>query len=220
MNPAFEPARPRALVFDWDNTLVDSWDPIHRALVVTLSTMGHSPWTLEETKERVRRSLRDSFPVLFGKRWEEARQLYLDTFTAIHLERLRALEGAAELLDDLGAGGFYLAIVSNKTGHVLRREVEHLGWSDRFARIVGAGDAAADKPEAAPIRLALHGSGITCGEEVWYIGDTALDMECAANAGCVGVLLGGVERDVDLTRFPPTLQFRACAALAGHVRGL
>jgi phosphoglycolate phosphatase len=27
--------RPRAILFDWDNTLVDSWAVIHEALVVT-----------------------------------------------------------------------------------------------------------------------------------------------------------------------------------------
>ena len=64
---------PKALLFDWDNTLVESWDAIHHALVVTFEAMGHEPWSLDETKARVRRSLRDAFPALFGTRWEEAR---------------------------------------------------------------------------------------------------------------------------------------------------
>ena len=69
---------PKALLFDWDNTLVESWDAIHHALVVTFEAMGHEPWSLDETKARVRRSLRDAFPALFGARWEEARKLYLE----------------------------------------------------------------------------------------------------------------------------------------------
>ena len=85
-------------------------------------------------------------------------------------------------------------MVSNKTGPVLRREAAHLGWTGYFARLVGAGDAAADKPDAAPVDLALDGSGIVCGDAVWYVGDTAIDMECAANAGCVGVLLGALDQ--------------------------
>jgi len=110
------PSRPRALLFDWDNTLVDSWGTIHAALVITFEAMGHAPWTMAETKLRVARSLRDSFPALFGERWEEARQLYLDTFTAIHLERLKPVDGAEALLEELAAAGFYLGVVSNKTG--------------------------------------------------------------------------------------------------------
>jgi phosphoglycolate phosphatase len=214
------PPRPRALLFDWDNTLVDSWETIHAALVVTFTAMGHEPWTMAETKLRVARSLRDSFPTLFGERWEEARQLYLDTFTAIHLERLKPMEGAAELIAALAAAGFYLGVVSNKTGRVLRREADHLGWTHHFRRLVGAGDAAVDKPMAAPVLLALEGSGISCAE-TWYVGDTALDLECAKNAGCVGVLLGArALEEESFARFPPALHLPSCAALVAHVRGL
>jgi phosphoglycolate phosphatase len=214
------PRRPRALLFDWDNTLVDSWDTIHEALVVTFKAMGREPWTMAETKLRVARSLRDAFPALFGDRWEEARKLYLDTFTAIHLDRLKPMAGVPTMLEELAADGFYLGVVSNKTGAVLRREAEHLGWTRHFKRLVGAGDAALDKPHEAPVLLALEGSGIGCGE-TWYIGDTALDMECAAGAGCVGVLLGArALEEESFARFPPVLHFHGCEALSRHVRGL
>ncbi len=211
----------RAIIFDWDNTLVDSWDSIHHALVVTFTAMGHAPWSLAETKARVRLSLRDAFPAIFGARWDEARKLYLDTFTATHLERIAPVAGAAALLGELQARGHYLAVVSNKTGPVLRREAAHLGWTGFFARLVGAGDATADKPAAAPVHLALDGSGIAATSAVWYVGDTALDMECAANAGCSGVLVGALDAaDPGFQRFPPALQFADCAALSLHLRGL
>jgi phosphoglycolate phosphatase len=212
---------PRALIFDWDNTLVDSWDAIHHALVVTFAAMGHPPWSLAETKARVRLSLRDAFPALFGARWDEARRLYLDTFTATHLERIVPAPGAADLLAALAARGLYLAVASNKTGPVLRREAAHLGWTRFFARLVGAGDAAQDKPAAAPVHLALEGSGISAGEAVWYVGDTALDMECAANAGCRAVLVGTPDpADPGFARFPPALQFSECSAIWRHLLGL
>jgi phosphoglycolate phosphatase len=212
--------RPRALLFDWDNTLVDTWDTIHQALVVTFTAMGREPWTLAETKLKVARSLRDAFPVLFGDRWEEARQLYLDSFVAVHLERLKAMDGAPAMLEALAADGFHLGVVSNKTGNILRREADHLGWTRHFKRLVGAGDAALDKPHAAPMLLALDGSGIGV-KEAWYVGDTALDMECAKNAGCFGVLLGGraIEEE-SFAQFPPDLHFPACEALVRYVRGL
>ena len=212
--------RPRALLFDWDNTLVDTWDIIHHALVVTFTAMGREPWTMAETKLKVARSLRDAFPVLFGDRWEEARKLYLDSFVAVHLERLKTMDGASAMLEALAADGFYLGIVSNKTGSILRREADHLGWTRHFKRLVGAGDAALDKPHAAPMLLALDGSGIGMGE-AWYVGDTALDMECAKNAGCLGVLLGvrAIEKE-SFAQFPPDLHFSACEALVRHVMGL
>ena len=212
--------RPRALLFDWDNTLVDSWDTIHEALVVTFTAMGREPWTMAETKRRVARSLRDAFPALFGERWEEARKLYLDAFIAIHLDRLKPMAGVPAMIEELAGAGFYLGVVSNKTGAVLRREAEHLGWTPRFKRLIGAGDAALDKPHEAPVLLALDGSGIGCGE-TWYIGDTALDMECAKNAGCVGVLIGArALEEESFARFPPDLHFADCRAFRNHLQGL
>ncbi|MBV9199378.1 MAG: HAD hydrolase-like protein, partial [Alphaproteobacteria bacterium] len=80
-------ARPRAILFDWDNTLIDSWTTIHEALNAVMAEMERPLWSLRETKERVRLSLRESFPVYFGDRWEEARRIYLDIFRSIHLEK-------------------------------------------------------------------------------------------------------------------------------------
>ena len=211
-------APPRAIVFDWDNTLVDSWGTIHEALVLTFTAMGHEPWTLAETKIRVRRSLRDAFPALFGDRWDEARKLYLDHFMAMHIERLTPILGAAELLAEARRAGFHLAVLSNKTGRILRLEADHLGWTQHFKRLVGAGDAKADKPDPVAMQFALEGSGLA-GADVWYVGDTALDMECAARAGCTAVLLGALDpEDQGFAKFPPQLRFADFTALRRSLR--
>ena len=212
--------RPRAIVFDWDNTLVDSWGTIHDALNFLMVAMEKPLWTIEETRERVRLSLRDAFPAILGERWEEARQIYLDRFRAIHLERLAPLPGREAMLRTLAADGHYLAVVSNKTGAVLRAEVEHIGWSPFFGSIVGAGDAHTDKPHRAPVELALLPSGITPGLDVWFVGDTAIDMECAIAAGCVPVLLGVPGTADEFTQFPPALTLADDAALFRALRGL
>ncbi len=165
--------RPRAILFDWDNTLVDSWATIHEALNAVMTAMDKPLWSLQETKERVRLSLRESFPIHFGNRWEEARRIYLDVFSAIHLERLRALPDRGELLRALFGERIFLGVVSNKTGSLLRREADWIGWSAFFGSVIGAGDAAVDKPHAAPVALALEPSGIEGGEAVWFVGCSA-----------------------------------------------
>jgi phosphoglycolate phosphatase len=212
--------RPRAILFDWDNTLVDSWVTIHEALNVTMAAMDKPLWSIEQTKERVRLSLRESFPRHFGERWEEARRIYLDKFSAIHLDRLTALPGCGELLEGLAGEGIYMGVVSNKTGALLRREADQLGWSTLFGAIVGAGDAEADKPDAAPVRLALEPSGIGAGETVWFVGDTGVDIECARNSGCVPVLLGGEMPEAELARCAPRLILSDCFSLFRLIRGL
>ena len=212
--------RPRAILFDWDNTLVDSWTTIHEALNIAMTAMGKPAWSFEETRARVRLSLRESFPIHFGDRWEEARGIYLDAFRAIHLERLNPLPGRGKLLQSLTTAGIYLGVVSNKTGALLRREVEALGWSALFGGVVGAGDAALDKPDAAPVALALTASGIEAGEAVWLVGDTGVDMECAHNSGCVPVLLGHDATDDEFAGCRPRLVFSDCASLFHFVQGL
>jgi len=181
---------PRAVLFDWDNTLVDNWASIHDALNTTFEAMGQSTWSLAEVRARVRSSARDTFPALFGDRAAAASAIFYDRLKRAHLETLRELPGATALLEMLAAGPCYLAVVSNKRGDFLRREATQLGWNTCFGRLVGAGDAEEDKPSAAPITLALKESGIEAGTDVWYVGDAMIDIECARNAGCVAVLVG------------------------------
>jgi phosphoglycolate phosphatase len=213
--------RPRAVLFDWDNTLVDSWDTIHDALRHCFTRMGREPWTIEEVKARTRLSLAEAFPPLFGERWQEARDHYFQRFHEVHLERIKPLPGAVAMLDALAALGMPLAVVSNKTGATLRKEAAHFGWTRRFAKLVGAGDAGADKPAAAPVLLALQALGVPAGTEAWYVGDTAMDMQCAANAGCHGVLLHtDAAVDPDFERFVPALSFGDCVTLIAHIKAL
>ena len=150
--------RPRAILFDWDNTLVDSWGVIHGAINATQLAMGHVPWTFEETRAKVRASARDAFPKMFGDRWEEAQKIFYETFQTTHLERLREMPGAGDLLTALSDAGVYLGVVSNKQGRYLRAEAEHLGWSRHFGQLVGATDAPRDKPAVDPVDMALAGS--------------------------------------------------------------
>lgn len=213
--------RPRAIVFDWDNTLIDSWECIRVATNATLAHMGHREWSLEETRQRVAKSLRDSFPELFGDRWEEARDVFYTTFRSIHLDYLNPLPCAESMLKELSEQGVWLAVVSNKNGSFLRREAERLGWTGYFSRLVGATDAAEDKPSAAPVRMALAGSGLDLGAHVWFVGDSAIDMHCAANAGCTPVL---VREEPPLPgefdAHPPLRHLPGCGEFAALVREL
>jgi phosphoglycolate phosphatase len=212
--------RPRAILFDWDNTLVDSWATIHQALNTVMAAMGKPLWSLQETKQRVRLSLRESFPLHFGERWEEARRLYLDTFARIHLDQLTAMPGRGEFLEQLSGENIFLGVVSNKTGALLRRETERLGWAALFGRVVGAGDAKLDKPDPAPVTLALEPSGIEAGESVWLVGDTGVDMECARNSGCVPVLLAADAMEEEFAKCAPRFAFSDCQALFRFMQGL
>lgn len=214
--PATNLPTPKAILFDWDNTLVDSWNVIHHAMTATLEAMGQRPWTLEETRQNVRKSARDSFPELFGERAEEATAVFYRTYEADHLAQLRALPGAGEMLRDLAdAGAPLLGVVSNKRGRLLRLEAAQLGWDRYFGPLVGATDAAKDKPAPEVVEFALCGSGIAAGPEVWFVGDTDIDLLCAQNSGCTAIL---VRREPptpgEFDEMPLACHLRDCAAFA------
>jgi phosphoglycolate phosphatase len=209
-------ALPRAVLYDWDNTLIDSWGTIAAAFNHTLAAFDKPVWSAEEAKARIRQSLRDSFPALFGDRWTEAREVYYAHFAAHHIETLRPLPGAEALVGAFAARGVYQAVVSNKTGRFLREEAAALGWTGLFGALVGSTDAIRDKPDPAAVEKALDGSGIAPGPEVWFVGDTGIDCECAHNAGLFPVLVGDAD-DEGLTRFPPARRFSTCQALSDLV---
>jgi len=217
--------RPRAILFDWDNTLVDSWPVIGEALNTTLIAFGHAPWTPEEVRNRVRKSMRESFPALFGDQWQDAADVFYARYGAIHAELIEPIAGIDDMLAELTELGIYLAVVSNKTGSYLRLEADHLDWTRYFGLIIGSMDAKKDKPAKDPVLLAMQ-DGPKLGdpwspEDIWFVGDTDIDMECAINANCLPVLLRQHEPEVgEFERFTPVLQFRDGQALCNQLRTL
>jgi len=216
-------APPAAILWDWDNTLVDGWGAIVAGLDAAFDAFGLPRWTLEEVRGRVRHSLRESFPPMFGADWERARDVFYAAVEAQHPAVLSPMPGAEAALRAaalLAPQGVPQGVVSNKQGALLRAEAAHLGWANCFRALVGAGDAAADKPAAAPLLLALEGCGIPPGPAVWYVGDTALDMQAARAAGCSAVLHGDAAHDGGLARAAPDAAFADGYALATHLAAL
>jgi phosphoglycolate phosphatase len=213
------PMRPAVLLYDWDNTLVDGWAGLTAALNATFSAFGLPAWSVAETKARVRLSFRESFPVLFGpERWEAARDHFIRVMEARHLDHPTPIPGVAGLLE-VGAA-WLQGVVSNKHGRFLRPEITALGWDGHFQVVVGAGEAPADKPDPAPIWLALERLARAPGPDTWYLGDTAIDMRAARAAGCTAVLVGDAAHDGGIARAAPDLHFGSVAEAAARLREL
>lgn len=209
---------PTAILFDWDNTLIDGWAAIQSGLNAAFAAFGKPPWSREQVLANVRKSLRDSFPEHFGDAWESARDIFYEAVRATHLEVIAPLPGTVLMLD--AAAHLPLGVVSNKQGPLLREEAAHLGWNPRFRAVIGAGDALADKPSGLPLELCLTRMGLRPGPEVWYVGDTGVDMQAARNAGCKAVLLGDAAHDGGVAALGPDMHFADGEALARWLRAL
>ncbi len=185
---------PRAVIFDWDNTLVDSWPAIMQSINYVRAQFGLPTWTLDEIKTNCTRAARDSFPEWFGDDWKKAYDIYYDHFDRVRkMSSITPLAGAEDLLRWLKAQNIPAFVVSNKHGKYLRLETEMLAWKNLFAAIVGAQDTANDKPARDPVDHALKQAGIVAHADVWFIGDSEVDMLCARNTGCTPVLIGNAD---------------------------
>ena len=155
---------------------------------------------------------------MFGSEWERARDIFYETFQGDHLAHVTPMPGAVEAL--LAGKPWPLGVVSNKAGKYLRAEVVHLGWDGSFGTVIGAGDAHADKPDPAPIHMALDQLGHPAGRTVWYLGDTASDMVTARAAGVTAVLVGDASHDGGVEHATPDLHVHSAHALAALLKSL
>jgi phosphoglycolate phosphatase len=211
--------RPAAILWDWDNTLVDGWAAIQAGLNAAFRAFDLPEWDRETVLARVRKSLPESFPPMFGADWERARDIFYAEVRGCHLDVLSPMPGAAAAIAAASALAPQ-AVVSNKQGALLRAEAAHLGWAARFGALVGAGDASADKPSPAPLLMALERLGVPASAQVWYVGDTALDMQAARAAGCRAVLLGDAAHDGGVSATTPDAVFPDGHALQAHLLSL
>ncbi|MCF8495382.1 MAG: HAD family hydrolase [Alphaproteobacteria bacterium] len=187
------PFIPSAVFFDWDGTLVDSYPFLQKAHEHTLKTMGlydgrHTGNWFFPYFGQPRAVIYED---LYGPRAAEAQKLFEVYFLENHCAHIEPLPGAGTLLEGLRRQGIVLGVVSNKRRMFVQREIDHLGWGEFFACLVGGGDAAADKPDAAPLFMAMDMAGLNrANSGLFYVGDTDADRGCAAHAGMPFLFFG------------------------------
>tara|TARA_Y100000588_G_scaffold391611_1_gene500742 strand:+ start:551 stop:1291 length:741 start_codon:yes stop_codon:yes gene_type:complete len=212
---------PLGIIFDWDSTLIDNWCAIAHSLNLTLKKMGLQPWTYSEIRTQTKQSARDSFPDIFGSKWREALDFFYKAFESNHIQSLTPLPGAEELILNIKSHGMFMGIISNKNGTYLRKEISQLGWHRYFDRIIGASDAEKDKPAVETVVALLQGTNIKPGKEIWFVGDSVIDLQCAHLAGCLPILVktGTITSD-EILRWPPEKTFTSCLELNAEFQQL
>ncbi len=178
----FSLPKPDAIIFDWDNTLCDTWPIIQMAINHTMKSMNKPQWSLQKVKDNIHKSMRQSFPEIFGENWQEAGAIYKQNYLDVNLNNLQLLKNSLALLQTIKQKNIPQFLVSNKIGSTLRSEIKKLQLEDLFFSVIGAQDADFDKPHIAPVELALKGSGIDFTKNIiWFVGDTIADVNCAKN---------------------------------------
>lgn len=193
----------RAVIFDWDGTLVDTCGLILDAHNHVRAHYGHALWTMEHFLGRASKSAREYYPEVYGDDAAEAQKVLYDYVRKHHLNTLQAIDHSLDLLNriDLPMG-----VVSNKGHETLHIEVDHMGWRTHFDCIIGAGHAEKDKPSPAPLLMGMAEIDSTLEPaDILYVGDTETDLLTAQNTGCDVVFVQSDKSRPDLVeKYDPT----------------
>ncbi|MCX5794582.1 MAG: HAD-IA family hydrolase [Elusimicrobia bacterium] len=197
--------RPDAVLFDWDNTMVDERGVVDAIRMRLFSELGVPTPTLEEAN-RMWRTDRDAFYDGYfpGISRDKVNSTYYAIMERVRREKERSgeplnplLPGVKETLAALKRQGVPLAVVSNKPHEQLVRELKTLGLEDAFSYVQGHTEARELKPSPQPIVEAMKAMGVA-GGNVWYVGDELGDLAAAHGAGAQGIFFG--TRDADVVR--------------------
>lgn len=205
----------RAVLFDWDGTLLNSYAADVRAYLSMFRAL-EIKWTEREVNlhyspnwYRVYRAA-----LIPRSKWIEANRLWTQAYK---LERPQLLPGARRVLRTLAAE-FELGIVTSGNRARVRRQLREFGLADYFSACVCNEDAAKKKPNPAPLQLALKRLGLA-PEQCVYVGDTAEDIEMARRAGVrvIGVL-GPFPTAARLRAAKPEILLDSIRELPRHLR--
>jgi HAD superfamily hydrolase (TIGR01549 family) len=170
----------RAVLFDWDGTIVDSAEATYRCYV-RLFESYRIPFDRERFQQTYSPAWYRTYEALGlpTKSWEEADARWLVFYAA---EESVCLSGVREGLMRLQQAGIVLGIVTSGERDRVARELQGLGMSDVFKAVVSADDVEKRKPDPEPLVLGLEKLG-TPAAEAAYIGDSPEDVEMARAAG-------------------------------------
>jgi len=185
----------RLAVFDCDGTLVDGQADVCWAMERAFTRAGLEAPDNHAVRRIVGLSLpaavRSLAPDLSDDQNRAVTEFYRSSFRARREEGLLdepLYEGIADLLRDLHAGGWQLAVATGKSDRGLAACLATHGISDLFVSLQTA-DRHPSKPHPAMLEAAVFEAGAQRSETV-MIGDTSFDMMMARTIGVAAIGVG------------------------------
>ena len=175
----------KLVIFDLDGTLVNAYPAVSRSVNHTLRSMGFSPRSDTQIKRSVGSGDRNLMKLFVGEKLaDKAIAIYRPHHVkALSLKgAVKFLPGARKTLEFLKNKGYKLAVASNRPDKFTRIILRSLGALEFFDIVLCADKA--PKPKPYPDMLWLIAKRLKIKrEEVLYVGDMTIDINCARRAG-------------------------------------
>ncbi|MDE1858470.1 MAG: HAD family hydrolase [Thaumarchaeota archaeon] len=178
------------VIFDIDGTLVTFRFDVRgtrKALIEELGRQGLDTGALDLTTptQRILDSAREQSEAGRGPGYVALRRSVfsiLDGFESASSETTSILPGVRGVLDSLRSKGVRLAVLTNSGQRAARAALGRAGLLDCFEFVLTRDDTEIMKPSPEGLEMAAARFGLSKAE-IYYVGDSALDIRAARAAG-------------------------------------
>ena len=176
--------RYRAVLFDLDGTLVDSY----AALTEAVNHARRSEGLLDLSPARIRTLVGDGVEKLLQRAFERTEihsstvSLFETRYDEVCCQESKVLADVEATLERLAMLGVEMAVCTNKPTPFSKKILDFLDLSRYFRAIVGPDLAGARKPDAQHLLVTLESVRCT-PEETLFVGDMPVDVRAARNSG-------------------------------------
>ncbi len=196
----------KAVIFDWDGTLIDSVEHIAESLHQAAMDLGYPDLKREAYRDIIGLGMVEAlyklYPGISHDEMLKIREGYSTYFFSKVTTPQNIFAGMADVVTDLKAAGRGCSVATGKSRNGLAKALVSSGLGPHFD-ITRCADETRSKPDPKMLEEILGFYGIKPSEAV-MIGDTRYDLEMAQRIGMpsIGVEWGVHQRDV-LSHYQP-----------------
>lgn len=188
----------KAILFDVDGTLLDSYEFVFGAVKFALNTQGYPYATKKNLQKAQGKPLVEFYKTLIpGADSAVLAEAHIQ-FQHKNFHLVKSFPKINKTLKILKRSGYSLAVISNRLRDSLLVSLKQAGILSYFDVIVAADDVVNTKPHKDHIMTALEKLEVK-SENAFMVGDTEHDILAGKNAGVktVGVSFGWMGKDIN-----------------------
>lgn len=176
-------SRIKAVVFDLDGTILDTFEHIVQAFELVLPQFG-----VRKDREAIRgvigKTLHECYGVFLPETLvADAAKLHHQTQQSPEMyELITAYDGLHDCLNELIVQGYKVAVLTNRSRRSVDLIFSHMSLENVFDVVVTTDESPAPKPDPQGVQAISKKLSLQ-PEELVMIGDTAIDVKTAKNAG-------------------------------------